>query len=126
MQTKLAHWNLKGPLFAQLHELFDEIAASVSSHNDDVAERIAVLGGVARGGVRAAAKESRIGAEVGATRDLDHARTVLERVQAYLAGAREARGVADAAGDVDTSDLLTGVVRDLEKRAWFVSATLET
>src|SRR5262245_24301910 len=124
-QIKLAHWNLKGPLFMQLHEMFDELASAVSTHNDDVAERVVILGGVARGSIRRAAKESRIGDDAEVTRDLDWARASFERIQRYLAGARAARVVADAQGDVDTSDLLTGIVQDLDKRGWFVSATLD-
>lgn len=85
-----------------------------------------ILGGVARGSIRTAAQESRIGDDASVTRDLDWARAVFERVQRYLAGARSARAVADAEADVDTSDLPTKIVQDLDERAWFSSAALES
>jgi starvation-inducible DNA-binding protein len=124
-RLKHAHWNLKGPLFLPLHELFDAFATAVATHDDDVAERAVVLGGVAAGGLRGAAKVSRLGEDLSATRDVDLARLVLSSVERYLSGVREARATCDARGDADTSDLLTGIVRDVEKRAWFLSASLE-
>src|SRR3954468_17250849 len=57
-QTKQAHWNVKGPNFIALHELFDKINAEVEDYVDDVAERAVQLGGVAEGTARMAAKRS--------------------------------------------------------------------
>jgi starvation-inducible DNA-binding protein len=48
-----------------------------------------------------------------------------ERFERYLEGVRESRAVAEKAGDVDTVDLLTGVVTEFEKHAWFLRASLE-
>src|SRR5438445_7656521 len=47
MQIKQAHWNVKGPHFIGLHELFDQIDEAVESHLDLIAERIVQLGGIA-------------------------------------------------------------------------------
>src|SRR3984885_10614139 len=57
-QIKQAHWNVKGPNFIALHELFDKINESAEGNVDDIAERIVQLGGVAEGTVRTAAKRS--------------------------------------------------------------------
>src|SRR6266436_7760794 len=46
MLLKQAHWNVKGPHFIGLHELFDKIAEEVESYVDLIAERIAQLGGI--------------------------------------------------------------------------------
>ena len=48
MQLKQAHWNVKGPHFIGLHELFDKIAEEVESYVDLTAERIVQLGGIPR------------------------------------------------------------------------------
>ncbi|MGL4494462.1 MAG: Dps family protein, partial [Beijerinckiaceae bacterium] len=45
MQCKNAHWNVKGPHFIGLHNLFDELYAGVGEHIDEIAERIGALGG---------------------------------------------------------------------------------
>jgi len=60
MQMKQAHWNVKGPSFIGLHELFDKVAAAVEGYVDEIAERIVQLGGVAEGTVRMAAARTRL------------------------------------------------------------------
>ena len=58
------------------------------------------------------------------TRDLDHVALLADRFDTFLAGLRESRGIAEAQHDTDTVDLLTGVLTDFEKNAWFLRATL--
>src|SRR5262245_48558292 len=60
-QAKQAHWNVKGPTFIALHELFDEVVEEIEEHVDDLAERAVQLGGIAHGTVRVAAGKSRLG-----------------------------------------------------------------
>src|SRR5436309_15955288 len=60
MQMKQAHWNVKGPHFIGLHELFDKVNEAVASYVDLIAERVVQLGGIAEGTVRAAAQRSRL------------------------------------------------------------------
>jgi len=60
MQMKQAHWNVKGPHFIGLHELFDQIDEAVEGYVDLVAERIVQLGGIAEGTARVAAERSRL------------------------------------------------------------------
>src|SRR5215510_9330690 len=55
-QTKHAHWNVKGPNFIALHELFDKIAESVEDQIDTIAERVTALGGTAHGTLVAVAR----------------------------------------------------------------------
>src|SRR3984885_9587569 len=57
-QTKQAHWNVKGPTFIAIHELFDKVNEDVEDYVDDIAERAVQLGGVAEGTARMAAKRS--------------------------------------------------------------------
>src|SRR6476660_10617022 len=59
-QIKQAHWNVKGPHFVGLHELFDKIAEDVESYVDMIAERVVQLGGIAEGTARVAASRSRL------------------------------------------------------------------
>src|SRR3954451_14382232 len=57
-QTKQAHWNVKGPNFIALHELFDKINEEVEDYVDDIAERAVQLGGVVEGTARVVARRS--------------------------------------------------------------------
>lgn len=44
-QMKHAHWNVKGPNFIALHELFDTIHGQILTHIDGLAERVTAFGG---------------------------------------------------------------------------------
>src|SRR6202162_4505655 len=57
-QAKQAHWNVKGPNFIALHELFDKVAEAAEEFIDLLAERVTALGGVAEGTIEAAAGHS--------------------------------------------------------------------
>ena len=57
-QLKQAHWNVRGPTFIAVHELFDKVAGEAERYSDLLAERAAVLGAVAEGTVQVAAERS--------------------------------------------------------------------
>lgn len=125
-QIKVAHWNIKGPQFPSLHPLFETFAISLAAHNDAVAERAVTLGGLALGTARHVAQHSRLPEyDQKVTRDMEHVRLLAERIEAYLGGLRESRAVGEKLGDTDTVDLLTGIISEFEKHAWFLRASLE-
>ena len=125
-QIKVAHWNIKGPHFAALHPLFETFAVSLANHNDALAERAVTLGGRALGTARHVAKSSRLPEyPQETTRDLDHVKLLAERIEAYLTGVRESRAISEKLADLDTSDLLTGIIVEFEKHAWFLRASME-
>jgi starvation-inducible DNA-binding protein len=125
-QIKVAHWNIKGPQFASLHPLFETFAISLAAHNDAIAERAVTLGGHVYGTVRHAAQASRLPEYAQETvRDLEHARLLAERIEAYLVGLRATRALGEQERDVDSVDLLTGIITEFEKHAWFLRASLE-
>lgn len=125
-QIKVAHWNVKGPQFAALHPLFETFAEGLAGFNDDIAERAVTLGGRAYGTARHVAKVSQLPEyPQETTRDMEHVKLLAERFDTYLEGARSSRAVAEKAGDTDTVDLLTEVISDFEKHAWFLRASLE-
>src|SRR5438046_7766836 len=49
LQTKQAHWNVKGPQFIALHKLFDELHDAALEYVDLLAERVIQVGGIAEG-----------------------------------------------------------------------------
>jgi len=125
-QLKVAHWNVKGPLFPSLHPLFEQFATSLAAFNDQVAERAVTLGGTAGGTVRQVAAASSLPElPAGVVHGLDLVSLLADRIEVLLAGLRDSRDLADRLGDGDTVDLLTQVVTELEKDAWFLRATAE-
>jgi starvation-inducible DNA-binding protein len=125
-QIKVAHWNIKGPQFASLHPLFETFAVSLATHNDTLAERAVTLGAKAYGTVRHVARASSL-AEYPqeTTRDLEHVKLLADRFEKYLEGARASRAVAEKSGDTDTVDILTVIITEFEKNAWFLRASLD-
>jgi starvation-inducible DNA-binding protein len=124
-QIKVAHWNVRGPQFPSLHPLFETFANQLATYNDSIAERAVTLGGLAAGTARHVAKTSRLSEyPLDTTRDLDHVKLLAERIEVYLAGVRESREIAAENGDEESVGLLTDVLTDFEKNAWFLRATL--
>src|SRR5262249_31323429 len=83
-QAKQAHWNVKGPSFIALHELFDAVAVVVEEQRDLLAERIAALGGRADGTARIAAADSTIREyPFESTTGSDHVAAVADRLAAF-------------------------------------------
>ncbi len=125
-QTKQAHWNVKGENFIALHELFDSVAGEVSSTVDTIAERIMQLGGNAQGTVRVAAKKSRLDEyPLDLSDSQKHVDTLSDAISAFNKHARKAIDESSALGDAVTADILTGIVRGLDKQLWFVESHLK-
>ncbi len=98
---------------------------SLGNHNDAIAERAVTLGALAHGTARHVAEHSSLPEYPPNTvRDLEHVKLLAERIEKYLDGLRETRDVGEAEDDVDTVDLLTGVITEFEKHVWFLRASL--
>ena len=122
-QVKQAHWNVKGPNFLTLHELFDDIAKDSIEWGDVMAERIVQLGGTADGTARVVAKRSSLKEyPLKATRSSEHVGAVGDRLAAFGASIRAAIDACDAAGDKDAADICTGISRAVDKHLWFVES----
>jgi starvation-inducible DNA-binding protein len=125
-QTKQAHWNVKGPNFIALHELFDKVNEAVEDYVDDIAERAVQLGGVAEGTARTAAKRSSLAEYPANTVDgRSHVEALSSALATFGAAARKGIDQSDDLGDLDTADLFTEVSRDIDKWLWFVEAHLQ-
>ncbi len=122
-QMKQAHWNVKGPSFIALHELFDGIHTAVQGHVDNLAERITALGGTARGTAEVAASASALPAyPLDIHSGADHVEAVSAALAAFGTGIGAAIAEAGEAGDADTEDLFVEVSRDIDKNLWLVEA----
>jgi starvation-inducible DNA-binding protein len=122
-QVKQAHWNVKGPSFIGLHELFDKIAEELAEHVDEIAERAVQLGGTALGTVRAAAKRSSLKEyPPDIFSGMDHVKALSGALAACGERIRKGIDEADGAGDKGTADLLTDVSRTIDKHVWMVEA----
>jgi starvation-inducible DNA-binding protein len=123
MQMKQAHWNVKGPSFIGLHELFDKVAEAVEDYVDQIAERIVQLGGVAEGTVRMTAARTRLteySPEI--SEGMAHVEAVARALSTFGQEVRNTINEADELDDADTADLFTEISRGIDKWLWFVEA----
>jgi starvation-inducible DNA-binding protein len=125
-QMKQAHWNVRGPAFFQLHQLFDSLHDAAEGYVDLLAERITTLGGVADGRVQTTAAATKLDAYPLAARGGEaHLRATAAALARF---GREARAGIDAAAqlpDADTADVLTEISRGVDQQLWFVEAHFE-
>jgi starvation-inducible DNA-binding protein len=123
LQMKQAHWNVKGPHFIGLHELFDQIDEAVESYVDLIAERIVQLGGIAEGTARVAAARSRLEEYPLTIADGHaHVEAVSRALSTFGHEARKTIDQADELNDADTADIFTEISRGIDKWLWFVEA----
>jgi len=123
LAAKHAHWNVKGPHFMSLHELFDRLAAALDAPIDEMAERITAIGGTAGGTIAAVASRTSLEpypADI--VSGTDHVEALARAVAAFGRDVRQAIGQADQLGDEGTADLLTGLSQEVDKQLWFLEA----
>jgi len=123
LQGKQAHWNVKGPNFIALHELFDKVVESAEEWVDLTAERIVQLGGQAEGTVQATAARTTLAPyPLSIVSGADHVEALSSSLAAYGKKVRSAIEKTDKLGDKDSSDIFTEISRDVDKYLWFVEA----
>jgi starvation-inducible DNA-binding protein len=126
LQAKQAHWNIKGPNFVGLHELFDKVASQAQEYADEIAERAVALGGVARGTIQAVSGQSQLREyplDVGDWRA--HVRAMQDALATFGRGVRKAIDDTTAVNDADTADLFTEISRGVDKSLWMVEAHVQ-
>jgi starvation-inducible DNA-binding protein len=125
LQTHNFHWNVEGPMFNTLHEMFMTQYSELWNALDAIAERIRSLGHPAPGTYKAFADLSSINEVDGVPEAMNMVRLL---VKGHEAVSRTARGVFPAvekARDESTADLLTQRLQVHEKTAWMLRSLLK-
>lgn len=124
VKTQSFHWNVKGPTFMMLHEMFEHQYENLAEANDDLAERIRALGTLAPGSMKEFLNLSFIGES---PNDLDHelmVKTLAQdhglMVQKLLSAIKQ----FEDEGDVGTADMLTARLQYHREKAWMLNSTV--
>jgi len=125
LMTHNFHWNVTGPLFSTLHQMFQEQYTEEWKALDEIAERIRALGHHAPGsfgeyGQLASIKEPQPGLNAG-----EMVKLLVEGNEAVAKTARAAFQRAEAANDQPTMDLLIQRLDVHEKNAWMLRSLLQ-
>jgi starvation-inducible DNA-binding protein len=125
LKTHNFHWNVEGPMFQTLHQMFMEQYTETWNAIDLIAERIRSLGEYAPGTYREYSKLTRIKETDGVPKAEQMVQLLIEGQEAIVRTARELLPIADEAGDEPTLDLLTQRMQVHEKNAWMLRSLLK-
>jgi len=126
LQSKQAHWNVKGAQFIALHKLFDELHDAAAEYVDLLAERAVQLGGIAEGTSASVAERSELPQyPVNISSGEEHVWAVSNALASFGGRIRQAIDDADELGDAATTDIFTEIARGVDKWLWFVEAHAE-
>jgi starvation-inducible DNA-binding protein len=122
-QVKQAHWNVRGPTFIAIHELFDKVADVVEEYSDTIAERAGALGGAAEGTIQIAVEHSFLHRyKLGIDAAEAHIAGVTAALATFGESLRSAIDETAAFGDADTSDVFTEISRGVDQQLWLVES----
>jgi len=124
VKTHNFHWNVTGPQFNTLHQMFEQQYTELATAVDEIAERIRALGFPAPGSYGRFAALTRIEEENGVPAAGEMIAQLAHDQQTVARTAREVFPLADAAHDEPTADLLTQRMQIHEKTAWMLRSLL--
>jgi starvation-inducible DNA-binding protein len=124
LKTHNYHWNVTGPQFNTLHQMFEEQYTELAAAVDEIAERIRALGVRAPGSYKEYAALTNIEEGIGEESAEEMIRQLAVGQETVVRTARDAFPAADAANDEPTADLLTQRMQIHEKNAWMLRSML--
>ncbi|PSR18373.1 DNA starvation/stationary phase protection protein [filamentous cyanobacterium CCP3] len=127
IKTKKYHWDVVGPQFRTLHELWEEQYEALTTSIDAVAERVRALNGYPLGTADSFLKNSSIKEHPG---DLPNANEMVKRLvvdhEQIIRNLREfVDQTSEEFHDEGTSDFLTGLMEEHEEMAWMLRSFIE-
>lgn len=125
LKTHNFHWNVEGPMFQTLHQMFMEQYTETWNAIDLVAERIRSLGHYAPGTYREYLGLARVKETPGVPRAEQMVKLLIDGQEAVVRTAREVLPLAERADDQPTLDLLTQRMQVHEKNAWMLRSLLK-
>ena len=125
LKTHSFHWNVTGPQFNSLHQMFMQQYTEQWQALDVIAERIRALGHAAPGTYREFARLASIQEVDGVPRATDMVRHLVAAQEATARTARKLFPLVEKANDQPTADLLTQRLEVHEKTAWMLRSLLD-
>ena len=125
LKTHGFHWNVEGPMFQTLHQMFMVQYTETWNAIDLIAERIRALGHYAPGSYQQYVKLASIKESTGVPKAEKMVAELIEGQEAVARTARSVLPLADKANDQPTLDLLTQRLNIHEKNAWMLRSLLK-
>ncbi len=125
LHCKHAHWNVKGPNFIALHQLFDQVNESVEDYID-IAERAVQLGGIANWTAHVVTTWAHMPENDGqSASEHDYVQSLSGALASFGKIVRDAIDKSNELDDVVSADIFTEISRGVDKWLWMVKAHLQ-
>ncbi|MBS1151647.1 MAG: ferritin [Myxococcaceae bacterium] len=124
LKTHNFHWNVTGPMFQTLHQMFETQYNELWQAEDEIAERIRALGVPVVASNGEWSQLSAVPEEKGVPDATEMVRRLVRDHETVVRTARKLFVVADSANDESTADLLTQRLQIHEKTAWMLRSLL--
>jgi starvation-inducible DNA-binding protein len=125
LKTHNFHWNVEGPMFQTLHQMFMVQYTEAWNAIDPIAERIRALGHYAPGSYKQYVKLASVKEADGVPKAQQMVRQLIEGQETVARTARSVLPLAEKANDQPTLDLLTQRLDIHEKNAWMLRSLLK-
>jgi starvation-inducible DNA-binding protein len=125
LKTHNFHWNVEGPMFQTLHQMFMDQYTEAWNAIDPIAERIRALGHYAPGSYKQYVKLASVKETEGVPKAEQMVRQLIEGQETVARTARSVLPLAEEANDQPTLDLLSQRLDIHEKNAWMLRSLLK-
>lgn len=119
------HWETFGPLFRDLHLMFDEFANAVLDTADELAERVRMIGQDPVFGLRRMQETATVQTAAEGTSMREMIEEADANLMVVIKDMRDAAYAADNQHDPGTVDLFSKIVQIHEKHEWFLREVLK-
>jgi len=117
------HWNVKGPTFMMLHEMFGDMYNAINDQADAIAERIRQLDGCPEGTLAAFKRDSFLEEEACPVNGDQMIKCLVDDSDRMVEQMRVAIQIAETNKDFGTMDLITKWMELHEKQLYFLRST---
>jgi starvation-inducible DNA-binding protein len=124
LNYKKYHWLTYGPLFRDIHLLFDEHATQVLAMIDEFAERALMIDGMPIADPAAYLPASTVKASAGNLSLRQMVAEAIENLETVIRELHADTATATAIDDIGTADVYTRLVQDFQKQRWFLKEIL--
>jgi len=125
LKTHGFHWNVEGPMFQTLHQMFMTQYTETWNAIDPIARRIRALGHYAPGSYQQYIQLASVKETAGVLKAEKMVQELISGQETVTRTARSVLPVADKANDQPTLDLLTQRLDIHEKNAWMLRSLLK-
>jgi len=123
LKAHFFHWNVEGPFFSQLHELFGNIYEDSFGAVDKIAEEIRAIKGYAPGSFTRFAQDSKITDQVEVLPAMDMVRALESDNEIILRELALGQKAAEDEGEMGLANFLQDRIDIHKKHGWMLRAT---